>query len=230
MTRSIQIRGALRWQLLCASYLILAVAPFAPAQVLISNFPSTDGTSTFMNAPSGGSNGGGVHDSKAAGFTIPAGTDYNLTSIDLRLNFFTLDSVPVVAIYDNNASNNPGTMLTTLVNPTFAVGFGTYTFTPSSAFTLSNNTTYWMVLHNAAAVANSFQWMASLPSVTPTGIATTAGYRFSNGPPPPTGNSTTFNTYSVSGTVVPEPTSLVLVGIGAAGWIARVRSRRSLAA
>jgi hypothetical protein len=230
MTRSNLARSCSCWQMISASLLILAAAPSVQAQVLISNFPGNDGTSTFMNAPSGGANGGGVHDSKAAGFTIPAGPDYFLTSIDLRLDFFDTASVPVVAIYDNNASNNPGTLLTTLVNPTFSTGIGNYSFTPSSAFTLVNGTTYWMVLHNAAPIANSFRWMASTPSVTPTGIATTAGYRFSNGPPPPTGNSTTFNTYSVTGSVVPEPTSLVLVGIGAAGLIARVRGRRELRA
>jgi hypothetical protein len=193
------------------------------AQVLITNLPGNDGTSTFMNAPSGGSNGGGVHDSKAAGFTLPAGLDYTLDSVDLRLNFFNLNSVPVVAIYDNNALNNPGNLLTTLTNPSFAVGLGTYSFTPTSPFVLNASTTYWAVVHNAAAVANSFQWMANSPSLTPTGIATTAGYRFSNGPPPPTGNSTTFNSYAVFATPVPEPVSLGFVGIGAAALMLRRR-------
>jgi hypothetical protein len=207
----------------------LTASPAHAQVVLISNLPGNDGTSTFMNAPSGGSNGGGVHDSKAAGFTLPAGTPYFLTSVDLRLNFFTLDSVPVVAIYDNNASNNPGTLLTTLTTPSFVTGFGTYSFTPPSPFTLNELTTYWVVVHNAAPVANSFQWMASLPSVPPTGIATNAGYRFSNGPPPPTGNSTTLNSYSVLATPVPEPGSLILVGVGAAGLLVRRRLKGSRA-
>jgi hypothetical protein len=67
--------------------------------------------------------------------------------------------------------------------------------------------------------------MANSPSITPTGIATNAGYRFSNGPPPPTGNSTTLNSYEVGGTVVPEPASALAVAV--ASGVACLRRRRA---
>lgn len=60
----------------------------ADAIEIISNMPGNDGTSTFINAPLGGANGGGVFNSKAAGFTTPAGSPYDLDSVTLRLNFF----------------------------------------------------------------------------------------------------------------------------------------------
>jgi hypothetical protein len=212
-------------RLIAFSLLTLVTTSAVQSQILISNLPGNDGTSTFMNAPSGGSNGGGVHDSKAAGFTLPAGLDYTLDEVQLRLNFFNLDSDPVVAIYDNNVQNNPGNLLTTLSNPSLAVGAGTFSFTPISTFTLNDATTYWVVVSNAATVANSFQWFASSPSMTPTGIATSAGYRFSNGPPPPVGSSTTLNSYAVLATVVPEPGSIILIGLVAVGLTCRRRSR-----
>jgi hypothetical protein len=189
-----------------AAAIVLGLAPAARAVVLIGNLPGNDATSTFMNAPSGGSNGGGVHDSKAAGFTMPAGAPYTLDYVDLRLNYFNTSSVPVVQIY-SNVGGNPGTALTTLNAPPIVVGPGTVRFTPSGTFTLDPSTTYWALVWNNATVANSFQWLASSPAVTPTGIATSAGYRFSNGPPPPIGNSTTLNSYEIGATLVPEPTT-----------------------
>jgi hypothetical protein len=203
---------------------VLGWVTVASADVLISNLPGNDLTSTFMNAPPGGSNGGGVHDSKAAGFTMPAGNAYFLDYVDLRLNYFNTSSVPVVQIY-SNASGVPGSVLATLDAPPVVVGPGTFRFTPSSSFTLDPSTTYWAVVWNNATVANSFQWFASSPSQVPTGLATNAGYRFSNGPPPPTGTSTTLNSYEVGGTVIPEPVSAAtaLLGIGAVAFLSRRR-------
>jgi hypothetical protein len=194
--------------------LVAVLAAFAGASradVLISNLPGNDLTSTFMNAPAGGSNGGGVHDSKAAGFTMPAGSSYFLDYVDLRINYFTTTSVPMVQIYSNSGTN-PGTLLTTLNAPPVVVGTSTVRFTPAGSFVLDPSTTYWAVVWNNAAVANSFQWMANSPSIAPTGLATTAGYRFSNGPPPPTGSSATFNSYEIGGTLVPEPSTALALG------------------
>jgi hypothetical protein len=105
------------------------------------------------------------------------------------------------------------------------LGPDTFRFTPSGSFILNASTTYWAVVWNNASVANSFQWMASAPSITPTGLATTAGYRFSNGPPPPIANSTTFNSYELGGTIVPEPS--VTSAMGLVGAASAVRRRRS---
>lgn len=167
--------------LAAASFSALPVA--ARATVLISNLPPTyvPGTTTGTTINSAAS---GVQDSKAAGFTLPAGSNYLLTDVILRLQLATT-SVPQVAIYGTTAGN-PGTLLQTLANPTLtANAVVDLTFTSSSPLTLAAGTTYWVVVSNAATVDDGFSWYASNPAVTPTGIATSAGYRFSNGAPPP---------------------------------------------
>lgn len=196
----------------------------SPGVLLIGNLPGNDGTSTFMNAPAGGANGGGVHDSKAAGFTMPAGTAYMLNNVVLRLNFFDTASVPMIQLYSNSGSN-PGSLLATLNNPAITVGTGNFAFTPASSFQLNPGETYWIVVWNAATGLNSYQWWASSPSQTPTGLATTAGYRFSNGGPPPTGASATFNTYEVNATPVPEPITAIALTAGALIALRRRASR-----
>ncbi len=201
---------------------VVLATPAAMADVIISNLPGNDGTSTFMNAPPGGSNGGGVHDSKAAGFTMPAGLGYTLDFVTLRLEYFSTASVPVVQLY-SNVGGQLGVPLHTLSNPAIVVGTDNFTFTPTSQVDLNANETYWLLVWNNASVANSFRWLASAPALAPTGLATSAGYRFSNGPPPPTGNSTTQNTYSINATIVPSPGAWVVVGLAGAGLVRRRR-------
>jgi uncharacterized protein (TIGR03382 family) len=190
-----------------------AGASVSMADVIIGNMPGNDGTSTFMNAPLGGANGGSVHDSKAAGFVMPAGDPYTLDFVTLRLAFFDTDSVPMVQLY-SNAGTVPGSLIHTLSNPTISVTTDDFVFTPTSTVTLDAGETYWIVVWNDAPVANSFRWMANSPSIVPTGVAINAGYRFSNGGPPPTGNSTTLNSYSVNATIIPAPSGLALLGLG----------------
>src|SRR5262245_48803500 len=118
--------------------LAIAFALPARADVIISNFPGNDTGGAFLNAPLGGSLPGQVQGSKAAGFTMPLGIDYALDSIQLRLTIFNTDSVPVIALYTNNAQNNPGTLLATMLNPAFTTlqAPTTYAFTPSTPFSL----------------------------------------------------------------------------------------------
>lgn len=192
----------------------------ADAVEIISNMPGNDLTSTFMNAPLGGANGGGVHDSKAAGFTMGA-SPYTLDFVTLRINYFDTASVPMVQLYSGAA--NPTTLIETLSAPTPVVGMSNVVFTSTGSL-MSAGTTYWILVWNNALTANSFQWMASSPSVTPTGAgAAHFGYRFSNGPPPPTGVSATFNSYSVNATLVPEPATFIGLGVGAVLLFARRR-------
>lgn len=169
----------------------------AAADVLISNHPGNDGTATSLNGA------GGSIDSKAVGFTMPAGMDYFLDQITLRLTINDAANDPSVAIW-SDVGGAPSAALVTLTNPTFAVGAAAdYVFVPSSQFTLQAGQTYWIMVYNQSAGADSFLWMASSPAQTPSGSATHVGYLFSYTLPPPTGTSSTFNTYLLEGTTVP---------------------------
>jgi hypothetical protein len=110
---------------------------------------------------------------------------------------------PSVAIW-SDAGGAPSSVLVTLNNPTFAFGvIADYVFVPPAQFTLQAGQTYWIMVYNQSAGADSFHWMASSPGQTPTGTATHVGYLFSFTLPPPTAASTTFNTYLLEGTTVP---------------------------
>jgi PEP-CTERM motif len=195
----------------------------ARADVLISNLSPDNGQqNTFLNAPSGGANGGGPNDSKATGFTIPVGSPYTLNSVDLKLEFFTTSTVPNVSIYNNTVVggvNEPGTLLQTLTNPAITVSNTPtdYLFTSPAALTLGSGQTYWIVATDQTTVADSYIWTGNSPSTVPTGIATSAGYRFDFVPPfpPRTVDPTVFNAYAVNATLssVPEPSVLALGGL-----------------
>jgi len=114
-------------------------------------------------------------------------------------------------------------MLTTLDNPAFgAVGIANYDFTPSGSFTLLANTTYWLVA-SGTVNGDRYDWKASSPGVTPTGLATHAGATFGTAGLPPTGTSSILNSYALNGSLVPTPAALALIGLGG---LARSRRRR----
>ncbi len=172
-----------------ASLLIAAAAAFTVsaqtmAEVIISNHPGNDGTQTAgINATTR---------TKGMGFTMPGGSDLGLDALTMRLDITSVDVVPVVEIY-SDGGGAPGTLLTTLENPaSFSPGIGDYTFTPADSFTLAGGETYWIV---ASSAAGTYDWKASSPAQTPTGLATHAGATF--GAYPPVGSSSILTTYFI---------------------------------
>jgi hypothetical protein len=179
------------------SFVFAALPTSADADVLIGNLPGNDGTYTSLNGS------GGSIDSKAAGFTMPAGTDYFLDQVVLRMRIMDAANAPVVAIW-SDSGGTPSAVLETLTNPAFTAGVvADYVFTPPSQVTLTAGQTYWIVVHNQSTGADSFHWMASSPGQTPTGTATSAGYLFDFTLPPPVTPSGTSNSYQVEGSLVP---------------------------
>jgi hypothetical protein len=176
---------------------------------------------------------GGTY-SKAVGFTMPA-ESFDLASVTLRLreqpgSYNTLS----VQLYGGN-TNPSGQALVDFDTPTIPTQAGDVTFTPKTSFTLKGDTTYWLYLSGKSNTLNGIVWYASNPALLPTGIATSAGARFSNNQAGVTSAltpSSVMNTFSVTGSFngiasIPEPAGLiqvataVLVGLAYAGWRAR---------
>ncbi|MBZ0269700.1 hypothetical protein K8I85_16230 [bacterium] len=177
---------------LCAALVYASFASGAQADELISNLDGNDGSQSadldeLRN--------------KGMGFTMP-GAQYSLDNVTLRLETFGANVAPIVEIWDD-VGGNPGAPLVTLVNPVFAAsGIANYDFIPPGSFNLSANTTYWVVAYGVAG-ADRYDWKASSPAVTPTGIATHAGAKFDTNGAPPTNNSSIICSYAVNGTTGP---------------------------
>ena len=172
---------------------VCLIAPPAYAQtVLISNLPGNDGTQSAA-----------LSDLrvKAMGFTMPAGDDYTLDHVTLRLDTVGAGTSPIVELW-TNSGGQLGTLVETLANPTFTTaGIVEYDFT-SSGSTLTAGAGYWILAYGVAG-APGYDWKANSPAQTPTGVATHLGALFGTSGPPPTGSSSILCSYSVTATMVP---------------------------
>jgi hypothetical protein len=187
-------------------------APAAQAAILIGNYPQANDLSGSMNLT--------LLHRKAMGFSMP-NQSYVLNSITARINkhpgssqFFTLYS---------DAVGQPGTMLlSTFPSGAVSNGLQDLTTTPTSTFILQANTKYWLVIH---PLSGDFDWMASSPGITPTGPATHFGSLSTNDAGATWNSSSVLNTYQINATAVPEPASLLALGLGALAASRRRRSR-----
>lgn len=183
---------------------------------LLSNLPSNDGNITTISATSN------VR-TKAAAFTMP-GTAYTLDSVVLRLSNFDAADTPVVEIRNDGGTNPGSTVLANFTNPAGqGAAFLDYTFTPTSAFTLSSSTKYWLVVSSSNG---HYDWSANIPNQAPTGLATYNGVMFSNNFGASWTNSTIINSFKITGTVVPEPSTVILSGLAVTAIAANSYFRR----
>jgi serine protease AprX len=171
-----------------SSYLV------ASEGTIITNMPGNDG------AQSTNLSDGRI---KAMGFTMPAGDDYVLDEVQLRLNLASVAADPLVRIFDD-VQGLPTNQLITLANPPLnQTGISTYSFTPPAPFTLEADTAYWLVVYNlTSGTTASMGWVASSPAQIPLGIAVHSGslWNGDTGPNPPYSPSAIINSYTVMGT------------------------------
>jgi hypothetical protein len=212
----------------------LAISSSASAVTLFGNYPPTNDNS---------SNTVDLSAKKAVGFTLPTGSNYTLDSITLRLgDYQSATDNPLLQIYADAAKNSTdpnGAIIQSVAftKPTSnSDSINNFTFTPTSTFTFSADTRYWLAVSNTS---DSFTWRASSPGVTPTGIAgiTNNGYRFSANSGTSYGtNSSLLNTFQInataaSATAVPEPTQLAGYAVLLGGiWAGRklLKSKQQL--
>ncbi len=174
--------------MLLAAVSLSTLAGMASADVILSNMPGNDGTqSAALQA-------GRI---KAMGFSMPAGDDYTLNNITMRLDVSSTGVQIWVRIFDDVGGLPTNELATLDVSPITGLGIADYVCTPQAPFTLSGGTNYWIVVYNTGAV--SLSWKASSPAQLPTGIATHYGSLFSTntGPNPPITNSSIMCSYSV---------------------------------
>jgi hypothetical protein len=194
---------------------LLTLASGASAETLIGNYPPSNDlvldcvADVFQDC------------STAAGFTMPAGPDYRLESVTLRLDVYAISEFSLLVRLYAGESAPTGSALMTLVNPTLSFGVGDFVFTPPARFTLAAATTYWIVV-NGSVQGSPFDgqyiaWRGSSPGITPTGLATSAGFTIGpNGQFPPTTPSSDSTTYQVAGSpMVPAVPGLGPAALGA---------------
>lgn len=203
----------------------LAVPTTVAAPISVSALSNNFGSVASGNLTVSGSNW------FASGFTTGTSTSYlNLTGVNLSLavSGTASSAVPVVSIF--SGSSNPTTAVATLNGPTItnSAPAQTFTFSPSSVpLTLSANTNYWVVL---SAAAGQFGWYFA--NGTPA-EQNGSGFSFVNGQSSTNAGSSwsqellpSLGATSIQVQAVPEPSTIMLAGIGVAGAIVVDHSRR----
>ena len=151
----------------------------------------------------------------AAGFTLPAGTSYVLTSATVRLHTTGGQVTAFSAqLFGDGGSGPRGPALVSFSTPTFTIEPATrdYVLAPTGVFTLQPSTTYWLALSgDVPSVPSGLFWIASFPGIDPTGIATSQGYRQGQLFPPPGGTLGIQPQYQVDATPL-LPASIPTLG------------------
>lgn len=166
----------------------------------------------------------------ATGFTTGTNPGFlDLKSVKLALKSTSATSNPVVSIFSsgtNGVGAIPGSLLATLSGPQITSSLSAQNFTFTGNVSLQPSTSYWVVL--SASGADNYQWEFAGDSPTAlndSGYSFVAGRRSTNN-----GASWTSNATAATGMIevqaVPEPSTIMLAGIGVAGALAVDRSRR----
>lgn len=209
-----------------ASFFALAENPVVAA-VLIGNLPSTNTDNLSQTL-----NGLQVH---TLSFTLPAGDNYSLGNVILRLGSYTAEDTPIVQIRNDEGTGNPGTtVLANFINPApdTSATFVNYTFTPTGPLTFLAGTKYWLYV---TASSGGLLWRGSsgspitgIPGIAVNDIklSTDSGASFSN-----TGALMTFAIDTTDPTPPPvgtpepgTPIALSLLGLGLLG--SQIRRKR----
>lgn len=224
----------MRWQRLAAgatpvrwaglATLLLGLAPsVGRADVILGNLGAGDGGNVMINP----------NNYVAASFTMGSQA-YALSDVQVRLTGGVPPEITFQLRGDAGGSPAGGVLVTFNGAGTSEQATNTFTFAAGSPFTLTPNSTYWLV---GSTTSSSARWVDSSPPTNPSGIGATFGqYKESSNSGSSWSGSSVKPLFQLDGTPtgVPEPSSLALVGAvacvaAAAGWRRRTRGAGSAA-
>lgn len=172
--------------------------------------------------------GGSSNRGKAINFVMGAGLDYYLTDVVVGFANVNNNEVPIMEIWSNESGPTPlGSLLETLSAPG-TLANGNNAFTAAGTTLLESGQTYWVSLRGGND--NELAWLGDADSSVASDVgATHTGGVWVNGnttadPTTWDGSSGILNQIQVNAVVVPEPSTLVLMGL--AGVVALAGFRR----
>lgn len=194
--------------MLLTGVITVVMAQAAIGDVIMTNLEFADDAGGTIFGPDANT------EYKAYGWTMPDAA-YSLDLVTLRLAAYNQGEARV-SIWSGETV--PETELMVLDNPAGPgePGYFDLDFTPPSSFTLEANTSYWVYVEDMDGGGDGFLWGDTDPQTLPTGIGTSIGFIFNGNP------STFTNALEISGTLIPTPPGLCLLGLTALA----VRRRR----
>lgn len=206
---------------LALAALLIAISTAKAGTVFSSDFSEPAG---FTSNITSGSN------TFATGFTTGSNANFlDLTAVKLSLKSTSSTANPIVRLFSStllSGTSIPDAPLATLTGPTINNTLSSQTFTFTGSYQMSPSTNYWVVI--SAAGPDSFQWETA--GATPT-VANASGYSAIGGRRQANLSSNwTANSSASFGMVevqaIPEPSTIMLAGLGIVGVAVADRTRR----
>jgi MYXO-CTERM domain-containing protein len=153
-----------------------------------------------------------------------------LTNVGVGLGDVEPYATGKLSLFADNAGLPTGSLLasgTSLLGPNGVLNFNL------GAIALSANTKYWLTVEDIEASSGSyFSWLRNIDDIAPSGL-NSSGYTFpAGGALQSTNGGTSWSNYSsgaklgVTIEAVPEPSAIVMAGLGAGGLAMLERTRR----
>jgi hypothetical protein len=199
-----------------SSALTLAVCSLSPAAVVVSNLGELEDSPWS------------VRNTQYIGMSFTVGNDFSawtLDSVDIRALNFGATTDFIVELHADSAGAPSVAALATLTgaNPSIT---GNYNFTPISSITLTAGTTYWLTAESATS---QYGWVRTTSTAESTALS---GWSIGNNIGASLDSGASWGTlnlnpakFAINATGIPEPSSLLLLGIGSLAIIRRKRAK-----